>query len=714
MGFDTIVGFLKIHAMKAKFPVLFVSILFLFSCSQQKVKTDNPLMIDFNTPLQSVPFDKIETKHYKPAFEDAINEARAGLSKIAEATNEASFQNTIAALELLSYKLKRLEQIFFNINSAETNKEIQQIAQEVSPLLTAYYNDITLNEALFGRVKKVYNEREDLELNREQMKLLEDTYKSFVRNGANLATDAKAEYRKVTEALSMLSLKFEENLLDETNAYQLNVTDEKDLAGLPDFVKEAAVLEAKAKNLSGWLFTLKTPSFQPFMKYSDSRKLREEVYRAYNTRCFKLNDKDNQEVIKQIANNRLKLANLLGYKTYANFVLEERMAKTPENVNKFLHDLLRESKPAAINEYAEVQAYAHKMGADFELQRWDWAYYAEKLKNEKYAITDEMIKPYFRLEKVEAGIFGLANKLYGITFKPDTTIPLYNPEVKTYRVFDEDGSLLALLYIDYFPRESKQGGAWMTNYLEQYKSEGQDVRPHVSLVLNFTKPTDTKPSLLTYDEVRTFLHEFGHALHSIFSNVSYMSLAGTNVYRDFVELPSQIMENWAEEKEWLNQVAEHYETGEKMNEEMLDNILKSRNFNSGYAFIRQLSFGINDMAWHTLTDSLNMSVSDFEKSAMVPTELFPPVEGVSFNTGFHHIFGGGYAAGYYGYKWAEVLDADAFSLFKQHGIFDKATAKSFRDNILSCGGTEDPKVLYKRFRGQEASVEPLLVRSGLR
>jgi peptidyl-dipeptidase Dcp len=670
-------------------------------------------MIEFNTPLQSVPFDKIETAHYKPAFKEAIREARSGIEQLANASGKATFQNTIEALERLNYKLKRLEEIFLNINSAETNKEIQQIAQEVSPLLTTFYNDITHNIALFDRVKQVYSERESLKLDTEQLKLLEDTYKIFVRNGANLSPEAKSAYRKVTAELSKLTLKFEENLLNETNAYQLNITDEKDLAGLPGYIKEAAYMEAKAKKLSGWLFTLKAPSFQPFMKYADNRNIREEMYRAYNARGFHKNKNDNQKIIRRIVNLRLRMANLLGYKTYAGYVLEERMAKTPENVNTFLSDLLKESKPAAVKEHAEVQAYARKLGANFELQRWDWAYYSEKLKNNRFSFTDEMTKPYFRLEKVEAGIFDLANKLYGITFQVDTSISVYHTEVKTYRVFDQDGSLLALLYVDYFPREGKQGGAWMTNYLEQYKMDGKDIRPHVSLVLNFTKPTESKPSLLTYDEVRTYLHEFGHALHSIFSNCTYMSLSGTNVYRDFVELPSQIMENWAEEKEWLNQVAVHYETGKKMPDEMLDNILKSRNFNSGFAFMRQLSFGLDDMAWHTITDSVNKSITKVELAAMAPTELFPPVKGCSFSTGFAHIFSGGYAAGYYGYKWAEVLDADAFSLFSKRGIFDEVTAQSFRDNILSRGGTENPMELYKRFRGQEPSVEPLLVRSGL-
>lgn len=692
---------------------LFASML-LFSCSPKKVNTDNPLMIAFNTPLQAVPFDKIRPEHYKPAFEAAMAEARTTIEKIIADSKKPSFANTIEALEHANYSLKRIEQVFFNINSAETNKEIQQIAQEISPVLTEFYNDITLNEALFAKVKQVYDERESIELTAEQRKLLEDTYKVFIRNGANLSPEAKEEYRQVTAELSRLTLKFEENLLDETNSYQLHVTDENDLAGLPDFVKEAAAMEAKSKNSGGWLFTLKAPSYLPFMKYADNRKLREEMYRAYSSRAFHNNDKDNQEIIRRIVNLRLRMANLLGYETYADYVLEERMAKSSGKVNAFLADLLEAAMPAARADYKEVQNYAVKHGVSDAIQRWDWAYYSEKLKNEKFSITDEMTKPYFQLEKVEAGVFDLAGQLYGITFQADSTVPVYHPDVRAYHVFDEDGTFLALLYLDYFPREGKQGGAWMTNYLEQHKVEGRDVRPHVSLVLNCTKPTESQPSLLTYDEMRTFLHEFGHALHSIFSDCTYMSLAGTNVYRDFVELPSQIMENWAEQKAWLDEVAVHYETGEKIPADMLDNILKSRNFNNGYTFVRQLSFGLNDMAWHALGDSLQVSVTEFEQAAMAATELFPAVEGCSFSTGFAHIFSGGYAAGYYGYKWAEVLDADAFSLFAKNGIFDKATAKSFRENILSRGGTQDPVELYKGFRGQEPSVEPLLVRSGLK
>jgi peptidyl-dipeptidase Dcp len=695
------------------FSSLFTAVL-LLSCSTKKTISDNPLMIDFKTPLQAVPFDQIKPEHYKPAFDMAIQEARTELDKIIKSSRKPTFKNTIEALEQSGYNLKRVEQIFFNINSAETNAEIQKIAQEISPILTEYYNDITLNEDLFKKVDQVYQERRNLKLNTEEQKLLEDTYKSFVRNGANLSPEAKTEYRKVTSELSTLSLKFEENLLGETNAYQMNITREEDLAGLPGFVKEAAAMEARSRKLKGWLITLKAPSYQPFIKYADNRKLREELYRAYNSRCFHNNDQDNQENIRKIVNLRLRMAKLMGYETYADYVLEERMARKTEKVNGFLQELLDSSLPVARKEYAEVQAFARKAGANFELQRWDWAYYSEKLKNQKYAINDEMTKPYFRLQKVEKGVLGLATRLYGLTCKPDTAIPVYHPDVKAYRVYDEDGSFLALLYLDYFPREGKQGGAWMTNYREQFRLKGKDNRPHVSLVFNFTKPTDTNPSLLTYDEVRTFLHEFGHSLHSMLSNCTYLSLSCTNVYRDFVELPSQIMENWAEQKEWLDQVAVHYKTGEKMPDELLDNILKSRNFNTGFASVRQLSFGIDDMAWHTLSDSLTDPVPDFEQKAMARTELFPKVSGTSFSTGFSHIFSGGYAAGYYGYKWAEVLDADAFSVFKKNGIFDRTTARSFRENILSRGGTEDPMELYKKFRGQEPSVEALLVREGLK
>jgi len=671
-------------------------------------------MITFSSPFRAVAFETIQNDQYMPAFRNALDESHRNIERILSDKDLPDFENTIESLEYSLTDLKRLELIFFNINSAETNKEIQQIAQELSPLLSEFYNDITLNEALFSRVKAVYLQKEQLSLSPESHKLLEETYKSFIRNGAGLDAEAKVVFRDTTRELSTLTLKFEENLLDETNAYCLHLTSEGDLAGLPAFVIDAAAMEARSRNIPGWVFTLKAPSYTAFMKYSDDRSLREKLYRAYSSRCYHNNEKDNQQIIKRIAELRLQMANLLGYDTYARYVLENRMAENPEKVNRFLQEVIGASLPSARDEVAELQDFALRHNKSITLQRWDWSYYAEKLKTEKFAVSDAIIKPYLMLENVENAIFDLFGRLYGLSFKSNAEIPVYHPGVKTFEVHDCDGHFLALLYLDYFPREGKQGGAWMTNYLEQHKTHSLDIRPHVSLVFNFTKPTENQPSLLTYDELRTFLHEFGHAMHSILSDCRYWSLSGTNVYRDFVELPSQIMENWAEEKEWLEEVASHYATGEKMPETLIDKIIQSRNFHSGYAFIRQLSFGLNDMSWHSLSQPYTGNVVDFEKRAMAPTELFPEVDGCCFSTGFHHIFGGGYAAGYYGYKWAEVLDADAFSLFKQSGIFNRKTAQSFRENILSRGGTEHPMVLYKRFRGHEPSVEPLLERSGLK
>jgi peptidyl-dipeptidase Dcp len=671
-------------------------------------------MIAFYSPFRAVAFNTIRNDQYMPAFRSALDESRRNIEQILSDPALPVFENTIEALEYSLLDLKRLELVFFNINSAETNKEIQQIAREVSPLLSEFYNDITLNEALFSRVKTVFGQKEKLSLPGESIRLLEETYKSFIRNGAGLGPEAKADFRETTRELSILTLKFEENLLDETNAFCLHLNREEELAGLPAFVTDAAAMEARSKGLPGWAFTLKAPSYIAFMKYSDDRLLREKLYRAYSSRCYHNNEKDNRQIIKRIAELRLKMANLLGYDTYARYVLENRMAENPEKVSRFLREVLDASMPAALFEYVELQEFARRQDADITLQRWDWSYYAEKLKMEMFAVSDEIIKPYLRLENVEKAIVKLFGRLYGLSFINTAEIPVYHPDVKTFEVHGRDGRFLALLYLDYFPRESKQGGAWMTNYLEQHKKDSGDTRPHVSLVFNFTKPTETQPSLLTYDELRTFLHEFGHAMHSMLSDCRYWSLSGTNVYRDFVELPSQIMENWAEEKEWLEEVAVHYATGEKMPEALIDKIIQSRNFHSGYAFVRQLGFGLSDMAWHSVTTPYTGDVVDFEREAMAPTELFPEVDGCCISTGFHHIFGGGYAAGYYGYKWAEVLDADAFSLFKQNGIFDHRTAQSFRENILSRGGTDHPMTLYKRFRGHEPSVEPLLERNGLK
>ncbi len=670
-------------------------------------------MITFVSPYQAVAFDKISNSNFRGAFKHILDETQTKIENIISDKSVPDFVNTVEALEYSLTDLKRFEQIFFNLNAAETNKELQQLAQEISPRLSSFYNDITLNEELFNKVKMVYDQRHNLGLTVEARKLTEETYEGFIRNGAGLDENAKTEFREITRELSLLSLKFEENLLDETNAYQLHLTREEDLAGLPGFVIEAAAIEASERNLPGWVFTLKMPSYTSFMKYADKRELREQLYRAYHSRCFKNNEKDNQELVKRMANLRLKKANLLGYDTYAHYVIKKRMAETPERVNAFLNELLKASMPVALKEYSELQEFARNLGADFVLQRWDWLYYAEKLKKERFTVNDELTKPYFSLEKVEQAIFNLIHKLYGLRFVLKSDLPVYHHDVKAYEVIDESGRFMALLYLDYFPRKGKQGGAWMTNYLGQYMKDSKDVRPHVSLVFNFTKPAGTKPSLLTYEEFRTFLHEFGHALHSILSECTYLSLSGTSVYRDFVELPSQIMENWGEEKEWLNEAAVHYETGEKMPDDMIDKLIKSRNFHNGYAFVRQLSFGLNDMAWHSITTPYEGSVIEFERQAVMPAEYFPPVDGCCVSTGFHHIFGGGYAAGYYGYKWAEVLDADAFELFRQHGIFNRKIATLFREHILSKGGTEHPMELYKRFRGREPSVNALLVSSGL-
>ncbi len=670
-------------------------------------------MTEFDTPFQTVPFNKIKTGDYKKAITKAIKDTRSEVDKITGNSEEPTFINTVEALEQSGIKLNHIANIFFNINHANTNEEIQKAAQDISAMLTEFSNDINLNEELFSKVKKVYENKGNYELTTEQQMLLKNTYNGFIRNGANLNPREKEEFRKLTKELSQLTLTFGDNVLAETNDYELHITNKEDLSGLPAYLVEAAESAAKAKDKEGWIFTLQYPSLMPFLKYADNRDLREELYKAYNSRGCRNNETDNQENIRRIVELRLKIANMLGYDTYARYILEDRMAETPERVTAFLNELLDSSLPYAKKEYDEVQGYAENLGADFKVQKWDWYYYSEKLKKEKYDVDDEITKPYFELVNVKKGVFELFNQLYGITFKENTDIPVYHPDVEAYEVLDENNNYLAILYLDFFPRESKKGGAWMTNYLEQHKADGKDVRPHVSLVFNFTEPTETVPSLLTYREVQTMLHEFGHGMHSILSQCNYLSLSGTNVYRDFVELPSQIMENWAREKEWLDKIAVHYETGEKIPDELLDKVFESINFNIGYSFVRQLSFGLNDMAWHTIAEPYSGSIAEFEEKATAPAELFPELKDFIVSSAFSHIFSGGYAAGYYGYKWAEVLDADAFSLFKDNGIYDKETAKLFRENILAKGGTEHPMELYRKFRGHEPSIEPLLERSGL-
>lgn len=647
-----------------------------------------------------------------PAFLKGIRIAKEEVDQIVNNIEAASFENTIEAMEFVGELLDQVSSVFFNLNHADTSDEMQALAREVSPLLSEFSNDIVMNELLWERIKAVYANKKTLDLNAEKRMLLDKRYKSFVRSGANLEGEKKERIREISKELSQLTLQFGENVLAATNNFELNVTDKKDLAGLPDGVLEAALATAKAKDKQGWVFTLQFPSYVPFMQYADNRKLREEMFKVYTSRCF--NDEfDNQEIIKKIIALRLEKVKLFDYPNYAQFVLEERMAETPDKVVNFLNELLEASMPRARKEFDELQVYAKKIGANFELERWDWAYYAEKLKTEKYQVNDELTRPYFELEKVKQGIFNLATDLYGLSFKLNTEIDKYHDEVDVYEVFDKKGDFLSVFYADFHPRDSKQGGAWMTSYREQFLENGKDNRPHISIVCNFTRPTETKPSLLSFGEVTTFLHEFGHALHGMLSQCSYSSLSGTSVYRDFVELPSQFMENYAFEKEWLDKVAEHYKTGEKIPADLVQKIIDSGNFHSGYAFVRQISFGLNDMAWHSVEKPIDGTVSEFESEAMQATELFPRLETSCMSPAFSHIFAGGYAAGYYGYKWAEVLDADAFDAFKQNGIYNKEIADSFRINVLEKGGSEHPMDLYKRFRGKEPLIAPLLKRSGL-
>ncbi len=677
------------------------------------MKDINPLLIEFNGVYKTSPFDKLKSEHFIPAFNIVIKESWNKIIEIADSEAEPTFVNTVEELEKATIKLGRISSIFFNLNSAETNKEMQSAAQTISPLLTEFNSNILLNENLYSRVKRLYSNIDIEDYSTEQKNLLKDYYTSFVRNGADLNSDQRERFVKIKKELSAKTLKFQENVLEETNSFIQHITNENDLAGLPNYAKSAARQDAESRDLDGWVITLDYPSYVPFMKYADNRSLREKLFRAYTSRSNKGNEFDNNNLIKEIVALRLELANILGYKTYADYVLEQRMALTPDKVNGFISELHNASIEFALKEKTEVVEFARKTGFVDELQRWDFSYYSEKLKTDKFGFNDEMIKPYFKLENVTKGIFDLSERLYGISFKRVDNIPLYHEDVEVYEVYRSDGSFLSLLYMDFFPRKGKQGGAWMTDYCPQYNFGGEAVRPHISIVCNFSKPTSDAPSLLTFDEVTTYLHEFGHALHGMMSECKYPSLSGTSVYRDFVELPSQIMENFAVEKQWLDMFAEHYITGEKIPSDLIKKIIDASNFQAGYLQERQLSFGMNDMAWHTITDREVGNVVDFESKAMAATELFPKVEGSAMSTAFSHIFAGGYAAGYYGYKWAEVLDADAFSVFKEQGIFSKEVAGSFCKNILQRGGTDHPMKLYKKFRGKEPSINALLKRSGL-
>ena len=670
----------------------------------------NPLLAAWDTPHETPPFSEIKLSDYEPAFDAAIACSRAEVEAIVKNPKKPTFGNTIVTLERQGELLNRISGLFFNLLEADSSDEMQEIAQRVQPKLTELSNDISLDPELFARVKYVYEHPGRLK--KEDKKLLENTYKGFARSGAALSDADKELYRQYSSELSALTLQFGQNALAATNAFTLNITDPKVVAELPAFVKEGMAAEAKARGEKGWTVTLQYPSYLPFMTYSSNRALKEKLWRASGSKALG-GEYDNTGIVKKIVNTRLKMANLLGYKCYADYVLENRMAENTKTVNDFLAELLAETKSYADADYRMVADYAASLGFEGELMPWDWAYYTEKYKDEKYALNDELVKPYLKLENVKKGVFMLANKLYGLNFTPNEKIAVYHPDVTAYDVTDADGRFMAVLYLDFFPRASKRSGAWMTEFRGTKIEDGKETRPLVSLVMNFTKPTETTPSLLTFDEMETFLHEFGHALHGMLGEGKYESLTGTSVYRDFVELPSQIMENWATEKEFLDLWAVHYETGEPIPAEIVDRIVAAQNYLAAYANVRQLSFGMTDMAWHTLTEPFDGDVEQFEVASMAPTQVMPVIAGTAMAPSFGHIFSGGYAAGYYGYKWAEVLEADAFSLFKEKGIFSREVASSFRDNILSKGGTEHPMKLYERFRGHKPETKALIEKMGL-
>ena len=697
--------------------------------NENKERT-NPFFLPYNTPHDTAPFDRIRMEDYEEAMLEGIRRDDEQIEKIINNPDKPTFDNTIVTVDdekddkgyydLLS----RVSTVFFNLLSAETNDEMDALAQKMSPILTKHANDIRLNEKLFERIKYVHQHHR--KLTPEEKMLLDNCYDGFVRSGALLDAAGKERLRQLTEEASMLGLQFSQNLLKENKAFTLHITDEAQLDGLPDTAREAAALAAKEQEMDGWVFTLDFPSYSPFMTYSTQRELRRQLYMAKNTECIHDNTENNLEICKRLINLRREMAQLLGHKTYADYVLKHRMAGNVRNVYKLLNDLIKAYKPAAKKEVAAIEKMARKLeGKSFKLEPWDFSYYSHKLQLEKYNIDAEMLRPYFELSKVIDGVFGLANRLYGITFKENKDIPVYHSDVKAYEVFDEDGSFLAVFYADFHPRKGKQGGAWMTEYQGQWMERkdvkkpfspenSKNVRPHVSVVMNLTKPTEEKPALLTLGEVETFLHEFGHSLHGMFANTRFESLSGTNVWWDFVELPSQFMENFAIEKEFLRTFAFHYKTGEPLPDELIDRIVKSRNYNVAYACMRQVSFGLLDMAYYTKKDEFTDDIIPFEKKAWEKAMILPQLPDTCMTVQFSHIMAGGYAAGYYSYKWAEVLDADAFAVFKKHGIFNKETALRFRENILSKGGTENPMTLYKRFKGGEPTIDALLKRNGIK
>ena len=674
---------------------------------------NNPFLMEHHTPHGTIPFHLLKTEHFEPAFQQGMEAHNGEIDAIINNPDVPDFGNTIVALEKSGALLNQVTTVFGNLLSAETSDEMQAIAERVMPKLSEHSNNITLNEALFARIKQVYESIDKQALNNEDRMLLQNTYDGFIRSGANLTPEQKERFREISSEMSVLTLRFSQNNLKETNNFELPLQEDQ-LEGLPESALNAYAQTAKEKGKEGHIVTLQAPSFVPFMKYSKCRELRKQLYMAYNTQCTHDNEYNNMEIVKKLVNLRLERAQLLGFPTAADFVLTRRMAEKSDNVYQLLNQLLEAYTPTAHQEVEEVTAIAKELeGEDFTLMPWDWAYYSEKLKEKKFNWNEEALRPYFELNRVIEGVFGLATRLYGITFQEHKDIPVYHADVKAYEVFDRDGSFLAVLYTDFHPRASKRSGAWMTSYKEQWIDEKGNSRPHVSVTMNFTKPSADKPALLTFSEVNTFLPEFGHALHGMFANTTYQSLSGTNVYWDFVELPSQIMENLAIEKEFLNTFAKHYETGEDIPEEMIQRIVDASNFNVAYACLRQLSFGLLDMAWYTRTEPFEGDVRSYEKEAWKKTQILPDIAETCMTVQFSHIMAGGYSAGYYSYKWAEVLDADAFSLFKEKGIFHSETANSFRENVLSKGGTEHPMELYKRFRGQEPSIDALLKRNGI-
>mgnify|MGYP002080720726 FL=1 len=676
---------------------------------------NNPFLQPYATPHETVPFHLIRLEHYEPAIREGMRQEDEEIAAIVTNTEAPTFANTILPLAESGKLLERVTTVLFNLMSAETCDELEAIAEKMMPELSEHSNNISLNPELFARVKAVYEQRETLTLTPEERQLLEKTYDGFRRNGANLSDADKETYRRLSMELSTLTLRFSQNHLKETNRYELVLTQAEQLKGLPPSAVEAAAHTAAEKGKEGWVITLQAPSYVPFMKYSDCRDLRRELYMAYNTQCTHDNEQNNFDIVRQLVNHRMELARLLGYTDYADYVLRKRMAEDSAHVYRLLDDLLEAYTPAAHREVAEVETLARRLeGDDFQLMPWDFSYYSEKLKNEKYQFDEEALRPYFELSRVKEGVFGLATRLYGITFRRNPDIPVYHPDVDAYEVFDTDGSYLAVLYTDFHPRAGKRSGAWMTSYKEQWtEADGTDSRPHVSVTMNFTKPTADKPALLTFSEVTTFLHEFGHALHGMFARTRFQSMSGTNVYWDFVELPSQFMENFAIEKDFLH-TFRHYQTDAPIPDEWIQRIVDASNFNVAYSCLRQVSFGLLDMAWYTRREPFSGDVAAYERQAWQRAQLLPPVDGTCMSVQFGHIMSGGYSAGYYSYKWAEVLDADAFSVFKQHGIFDRTTADSFRQHILSKGGTEHPMTLYKRFRGQEPTIDALLKRNGIK